>query len=351
MPPLMQSRNWLSPLVLSLALGAISMPVIAQDKSNADLPVGTIVNFGPNLQTTAGGVCRQPEGIAIDPDGNFYLSSNSDSATTVGHVCVLDPKGNLTDIIDVPAGASGVIGLIGELWEGDQLYVLDQADNVVPHGRILKINPKTHAVTLVADGLAFPNGMAEDNKGNFYVTDSVLGRVYKFSEDAPTPVVWLEDSALLSTNPDQPVGTNDLAFDREGRTLYVSDAGNRQVFTVHVGDDGKAGPLVLFADGATLDAQLGLPSPTALFFADGMQIDVKGNLYVMANLSNEVEVFSRDGKLIHRYSGTGVNALDFNASPIFKGSKLYMTNMSATDGGVNSKVSVLQAPFPGIPLQ
>ncbi len=96
MRPLMQARRWLSPIALSLALGAISTPVFAQD-----LPVGTIVNFGPDLQTAAGGVCRQPEGIAIDPDGNFYLSSNSDSATTVGHVCVLNSKGQLTDIINV----------------------------------------------------------------------------------------------------------------------------------------------------------------------------------------------------------------------------------------------------------
>src|SRR5882757_7676085 len=119
MRPLMQKRRWLSPLVLSLALGAISTPLIAQEKRDKDeLPVGTIVNFGPNLQTIAGGVCRQPEGLALDPDGNFYLSSNSDSATTVGHVCVLDPKGNLIDIIDVPTGPSGAIGLLGELWEG-----------------------------------------------------------------------------------------------------------------------------------------------------------------------------------------------------------------------------------------
>jgi sugar lactone lactonase YvrE len=81
-----------------------------------------------------------------------------------------------------------------------------------------------------------------------------------------------------------------------------------------------------------------------------MQFDVKGNLYVMANLVNEVDVFAPDGSLAHRYSGTGNNALDFNASPIFEGSKLYMTNMSATDGGVNSKVSILQTPFPGIHL-
>jgi sugar lactone lactonase YvrE len=315
------------------------------------LPVGTIQNFGPNLQTTAGGVCRQPEGIALDPNGNIYTASNSDSATTVGHVCVIDPKGNLTDIIDVPAGPSGAIGLIGELWEGDYLYVLDAADNVVPHGRILKINPSTHAVSLVADGFSFPNGMAEDRKGNFYVTDSFLGRVYKFTEAQPTPTIWLDNATLISRDPNQPVGTNDLALDISGDDLYVSDAGNRQVFKVHINEDGTSGPLQLFADGATLDKQLGLTGPVMLYYADGMQVDVVGNLYVMSNLTNEVEVFSRDGRLIHRYSGTGANALDFNASPIFKGSLLYMTNMSAADGGVNSKVSVLQAPFPGIKLQ
>jgi sugar lactone lactonase YvrE len=349
MRPLMQARRWLSPIALSLAMGAISTPVFAQD-----LPVGTIVNFGPNLQTAAGGVCRQPEGIAIDPDGNFYLSSNSDSATTVGHVCVLNAKGQLTDIINVPANPNATtIGLIGEVWEGDYLYVLDQADNVVGNGRILKINPATHQITVLtstANGLAFPNDIKEDRHGNMYITDSLLGAIFKLSADTSTLSLWFADPALVSTNPIQNVGANDLAFDVDEKYLYVDNAGNRQVFRIPF-NNGTPGSIELFADGATLDKQLGLQSPTALFFADGMQFDVKGNLYVMANLSNEVEVFAPDGSLIHRYSGTGANALDFNASPIFKGSKLYMTNMSATDGGVNSKVSVLQAPFPGIRLQ
>jgi sugar lactone lactonase YvrE len=347
----MQARLWLSPLFLSLALGLVAVPAKAQ-VAPTDQPVGTIVNFGPNLQTTAGGVCRQPEGIAIDPDGNFYLSSNSDAVTTVGHVCVLDPKGNLIDIINVPQGPGATaIGLIGELWEGDSLYVLDQADNVPPHGRILKINPKTHVVTTVAGGMTFPNGMAEDRHGHIYVTDSLESRIYRFSADNPNLTVWFQSNLFTSINPNQNVGTNDLAFDIDQDVLYVSDAGNRQVFKIQVDAQGNPGAITLFADGATLDTQYGLPVPTALFFADGMQIDVKGNLYVMSNLTNEVEVFSRDGKLIQRYSGTGGNALDFNASAIFKGSKLYMSNMSATDGGVGSKVSVLQAPYPGIRLQ
>ena len=323
----------------------------AHAQDSADLPVGSIVNFGPNLQQVAGSVCRQPEGIALDREGNLYLASNSDSATTVGHVCVLDRKGVLVDIIDVPS-APGIaaIGLVGELWEGHYLYVCDQADDVASHGRVLKINPRTHEVTTLFSGLAFPNGFAEDHQGNFFVTDSLLGAIYKFTGEPNSNTVWFQDASLISTNPNQPVGANDLAFDATGGFLYVDNAGNRQVLRIPVDRNGAPGQIQLFADGATLDARLGLTSPTALNFADGMQFDVQGNLYVMANFVNEVDVLAPDGSLTHRYSGTGANALDFNASPIFKGTKLYMTNMSATDGGVNSKVSILQTPYPGIRL-
>lgn len=69
-------------LALFVMLGAISLVVAAQDLN--DLAVGTIRNFGPDLQTIAGGVCRLPEGIALDSEGNLYLASNSDQAITVG---------------------------------------------------------------------------------------------------------------------------------------------------------------------------------------------------------------------------------------------------------------------------
>ncbi len=66
---------------LLLALAAYSTDALCDER------VGTVRNFGPNLQQT---VCRQPEGIAVDPRGNVYASSNSDTATT-GHVCVFPP--------------------------------------------------------------------------------------------------------------------------------------------------------------------------------------------------------------------------------------------------------------------
>jgi sugar lactone lactonase YvrE len=322
-------------------------PARAADDS---LPTGTIQNFGPNLQQAAGGVCRQPEGLAIDPRGNLYAASNSDTATTVGHICVIDHNGRLTDIIDVPAGRVPVIGLLGEVWEDGQLYVLDQADDNAPDGRVLKVDPQTHTVTTVADGFAFPNAIVEDANGNLYVSDSLQGRIYRLSPDGTQVTVWVDSASLRSGNPDLPVGANGMAFDRDGQFLYVANTGNRQVLRIPVKPDGAAGPVQLFADGAAIDRQLGNTTPVALNAADGIQFDVKGNLYVMANQVNEVQVLSADARLIQRYAGTGANALDFNASLVFAGRRLFMTNMSAADGGINSKLSVLGAPYPGLPI-
>jgi sugar lactone lactonase YvrE len=339
----------LSKLALTTLLAGFGTPLFAQ--SLEDLPVGTIQNFGPNLQTTANGLCRQPEGLAIDPEGNLYAASNSDSAVTVSYVCVIDRKGSLVDMIPIPAGpGASAVALLGELWEGGFLYVLDEADDIQPHGRVIKVNPRTHAIVSVVSGFAFPNGMAEDRHGNIYVTDSFLGTISRFTDKDPTPKVWFTDPLLFSTNPDQPVGANDLAFDADEHFLYMSNAGNRRIVRIPVDGAGNPGPIEIFADGATLDTQLGLPSPTTLYYADGIQFDVAGNLYAMANRAEEIDVFGPDGHLLHRYSGTGQNILDFNASPVFKGRLMFITNTSATDGGVNSKLSVFVAPYPGLPL-
>src|SRR5258708_12085046 len=91
----------LSP-ALTLALAAYSASALC------DQPVGTIRNFGPNLQQT---VCRQPEGIAVDPRGNIYASSNSDTAT-IGPVCVFNPHVTLIAIIAVPTLTPPAIGLL-----------------------------------------------------------------------------------------------------------------------------------------------------------------------------------------------------------------------------------------------
>ena len=78
--------------------------------------------------------------------------------------------------------------------------------------------------------------------------------------------------------------------------------------------------------------------------------DVAGNLWVCANQANEVQVVSPRARLIARYDGVGANALDFPASLVFEGRRLFVTNLSLTDGGVNSKLSVMTALRPGLPI-
>jgi sugar lactone lactonase YvrE len=142
---------------------------------------------------------------------------------------------------------------------------------------------------------------------------------------------------------------NGLAFDRSGRNLYAANTGDRRVLRIPVDRRGNAGQVQIFADGATIDQRQ--HTTGALHGADGLAFDVEGNLYVAANQANEIQVLSPSGRLTARYAGSGPSQLDFPASVIFKGDKLYFTNASLFDDGVNSKMLVLQAARPGLPLE
>ncbi len=156
-------------------------------------------------------------------------------------------------------------------------------------------------------------------------------------------------SPLLTTKGFPPFGANGVAFDRTESFLYVANTGDSRILRVPVKADGSAGKIEIFADGATINKTQ--HTTQALHGADGIMFDVQGNLYVCANQANEIQVLSPSGALVTRYAGAGANALDFPASLVFKGRSLYITNLSLFDGGINSKLSVLDVPLPGAPLR
>jgi sugar lactone lactonase YvrE len=313
-------------------------------KAGADQPVtGVVVNFGPNLRST----CPNPEGIAIDPLGNLYAASFAPGSHA--NICVLDPSGEVVDIIAVPAGRGGTAALLGELFEQSQgLYVVDFATGTAPNGRLLRIDPSSHEITTLATGFAAANAIVQDRHRNLFVSDSFLGTISKVAPDGSSNEIWVR-SPLLTTTGFPPFGANGVAFDRNQQFLYVANTGDSRVLRIPVLDDGSAGPVEIFADGATIDARQG--TTQALHGADGIMFDVQGNLYVCANQANEIQVLSPEGDLIARYAGSGGNALDFPASLVFDGRSLFVTNLSLFDGGVNSKLSVLGVPHPGLPLR
>jgi sugar lactone lactonase YvrE len=225
---------------------------------------------------------------------------------------------------------------------------VDFADGTAPNGRLLRVDPASHAVTTLATGFAAPNAIAQDRHKNLFVSDSFLGTITKVAPDGSSSATWAA-SPLLTTKGFPPFGANGLAFDRTERFLYVANTGDSVILRFPVLEDGSAGPVEVFARGTDIDVAQG--TTEALHGADGIQFDVHGNLWVCANQANEVQVLSPTGALIARYAGQGSDALDFPASLVFRGRDLFLTNLSLLDGGVNSKLSQLRAPSPGAPLR
>jgi sugar lactone lactonase YvrE len=315
-------HRWFMPLFAVLML-ASAQPVVAAQ------PEQGVVQ---DLVDLSGGPCANPEGIAASPNGLLYTSG------LTGNVCVITLSGEVTRVIPVAPGHL----LLGDLFvAGQGLYVAD-GGNFGGNGRLLRVDPRTGAVTELATGFLAPNAITQDHRGTLYVSDSFAGAVYTVSPDGGGKTLWKADPLLVpGGNP--PFGANGVAFDRTQSYLYVANTSTDRILRIAVNKDGSAGAVSIFADGATL-------GPDALNGADGIQFDVKGNLYVCANQANEIQVLSPSGALVARYGkNAGDDPLDFPASPVFHERGVYIANLAFTTPG-RGKVSVLGVPIPGAPI-
>jgi sugar lactone lactonase YvrE len=324
-----------------LAAPALATSLLALSATAA--PVGTISNFTANLSGTN---CANPEGIAADPAGNLYSASDIDGAMA-GTVCVFNASGSFVRSIPVPAGASGLVTLIGIAFHGSRTLFACDAGDGEGSGRLVKIDTVSGAVTQLATGFVFPNGVALDDRGNVYVSDSVAGTITRLRQDGSHRVLWSGDP-LLSTTGFPPFGANGLAFDLQSTNLYVANTGDSRVLRIPVRPNGNAGAVQVFADGPTINLNQG--TTEALHGADGLALDLLGNVYVAANQANEIQVLSPAGTLLARFGSSGSVTLSFPASLVFKGNQVYFSNASLFDEGINSRLLVLQGLIPGLPL-
>src|SRR5207245_934633 len=188
----------------------------------------------------------------------------------------------------------------------------------------------------------------QDHHGTLYVSDSFAnpatqeGEIFTVSPSGGGKALWAH-SPLLAPRGFPPFGANGVAFDRTQSFLYVANTADDRILRIVVDENGSAGAISIFADGATLGAG-------ALDGADGIQFDVNGNLYVCANQANEIQVLSPSGALIARYGhNPGDDPLDFPASPIFHERGLYIANLALGTAPSGGKISALGVPFPGEP--
>ena len=227
-----------------------------------------VVAAGASLIELAGGF-QFTEGPAADAEGNVFFT---DLRVSRIHRWSID--GKLTVYREDSGGANGLFfDSKGNLLacEGDR-------------GRITSVDPQGK-VTVLADQynnkrFNKPNDLWIDPKGGVYFSDPVYGGADIVQNGEHVYYIPPDRSSVIRVIDDM-VRSNGLIGTRDGKTLYVTDAGARETYRYAIGDDGTLSNKTLFVSVGS----------------DGMTIDTEGNVYLT---ENGVLVFDPSGKLIER---------------------------------------------------
>jgi gluconolactonase len=207
------------------------------------------------------------EGPACDGDGNIYAVSFSRQAT-IGRVT---PEGVGEVFVEMPHGSLGN-GIRFD--RRGRMYVADYTGH-----NILRIAMKTHKVSVYAHepGMNQPNDLAISADGTLWASDP--------NWTDSTGQVWRIDRKGRIARAAGGLGTtNGIEVSPDGRTLYVNETVQRNVWAFDIGRDGSLSGkrlLIQFPDHGM----------------DGMRCDVDGNLYVTRYGKGTVAMVSPEGKV------------------------------------------------------
>lgn len=226
-----------------------------------------LVASGAKVQKLADGFVFT-EGPAADSDGNIYFSDIPNSRI---HKWSLD--GKLTTFREDSGRANGLY------FDNDGNLLCCEGGNQ----RLTRVSPDGK-VTVLADrfdGKRFnsPNDLWIDPKGGVYFTDPRYGNMDGLEQDGFHVYYLPAASKKVQRVLDDLVKPNGVIGTRDGKLLYVADAGGNKTYVYEIQDDGTL-------------ANRKLSAPEG---SDGMTLDERGNLYLTRE---SVRVYSPAGELI-----------------------------------------------------
>ncbi len=158
---------------------------------------------------------------------------------------------------------------------------------MLPSSNVLRIDPKTRKITVFAHNpkMNQPNDLAIAPDGTIYASDPNWGK--------STGQVWRIDMEGRTHLVAEKMGTtNGIDVSPDGKTLYVNESVQRNVWAFTIN-----------ADGSLSDKRLLKQFPDHGF--DGMRCDVDGNLYITRYGKGTVAVLSPKGEVLREIDVLG----------------------------------------------
>ncbi|WP_369191753.1 hypothetical protein [Streptomyces sp. R08] len=264
---------------------------------------------------------QTPENIALAPDGAAYVTLAAGR-----QIAEISPKGAVRILATLPKPADGgvhtpVLGFpltVGIVRAHDGTLYFLYATGTPDLTGVWRLRPggvPERIAALPADGL--PNGLALDaSTHTLYVTDSVLGTIWRVPTTGGTPTAWSTAPELASAGF---LGANGLKIHRGA--LWATNLDKGTVLRIPIHHDGRAGSVRTEATGLPgiddfeftgrgdqLLAALNGPSEVALVQPDGSHSIV---LTPADGLQNPTSVALR-GDTVYVLSAAYVTAKDPN---------------------------------------
>lgn len=223
------------------------------------------------------------EGVTVDKVGNVFVSIGSASGPR-GAILKFTPSGEKSVLVDF--GTPRAVGLAVDA-DGD-VYV---ARNIAPNNGVYRVDRHGRFVRLPGtEQIVFPNGLAFDQRGNLYVTETFSinpssgafdqGGIWKIPPGRSARL-WLRDDLLTGLGPTlfpYPVGANGIAFYHGN--LYVINTDKALVVRVPVRHNGTPGQPEVWTQVSDVPESPFYENPFIPLMPDGLALDVHGNIYI-----------------------------------------------------------------------
>ena len=255
--------------------GLLAPALILAACTNANLPPEEVVT-----PVKVAEVPGYTEGVVVDAEGALYFSDvYNGTIYRIGS----DGEAKIWARTGAPNGHKILPDGTHLVCDGKEQAVL-RLDGA---GRVLGKAASEH------DGkpLRAPNDLTLDANGGFYFTDpggsnaqNTIGTVHYVDAQGKTYLV-AEGLAF----------PNGLVLRPDGKTLLVAESAHNRILSYDIVSPGKAGEMRVFASLPTKQGEQIGNEP------DGICLDADGNLYVAHYGMRQVQVLSPDGKLLRRY--------------------------------------------------